>query len=216
MNRPEINAGRKKTSLTTLSKIKNSDLVQNKQLLIAKKSAKLFIKKGYAQTTIRDISKATGLAMGNLYDYIKKKEDILCLVFGVYHQIVEVSSYGPEITAIEDPLKQLRTNIKISQKNAREFQDEIVLMYRESGLLPKKYLEMTKKEELKQIGKMEAIIRQGVEKGVFKVEDPFFTATLIFFLLAAPALRGWTFQQKYSEKKVDRLMEDFILKSILA
>jgi hypothetical protein len=33
--------------------------------------------KGYAQTSIRDISKATGLTIGNLYDYITKKEDVL-------------------------------------------------------------------------------------------------------------------------------------------
>lgn len=59
---------KKKMSVATFSKIKNSKLVKNKQLLIAKKAAKLFIKKGFANTTIREISKATGLAMGNLYD----------------------------------------------------------------------------------------------------------------------------------------------------
>jgi TetR/AcrR family transcriptional regulator, cholesterol catabolism regulator len=210
------NTRKQKISLTTFSRIKNSDLVRNRQMLIAKKSARLFVKKGYEQTTIREISKATGLAMGNLYDYIKKKEDILCLVFDLYHEIVEESSYGPKITSIEDPLEQMKANIKISMKNIHEFRDEILLMYRESRLLPKKYLDQAKKQELKQIAKTEAIIRNGIEKGFFKVQDPFFTSSMIFCLLASPALRGWTFQGKYSKKKVDKLLEDFVMKILLA
>jgi len=207
--------GKKKKSLTAFSRIKNSDLVKNRQLLIAKKSAKLFLKKGYGSTTIREISKATGLAMGNLYDYIKRKEDILCLVFDTYHQSVEESSYGPEIAAIEDPLKQMRTYATITLKNVHEFRDEIMLMYRESKLLPPAYLEKAKKQELRQIRQTEAIIRRGVEKGVFKVKDPYFISSMLFSLFASIALRGWTFEGKYSRKKVDKLLEDFIERNLL-
>ena len=208
--------GKKKISLTTFSRIKNSDLAKNRQMLIAKKSAKLFLKKGYGSTTIREISKATGLAMGNLYDYIKKKEDILCLVFDTYHQSVEESSYSPEIAAIDDPLEQMRAYIKITLQKVHEFRDEIMLMYRESQLLPPQYLEKAKKQELKQIRQTEAIIRRGVEKGIFKVKDPFFMSSILFCLFASSALRGWTFRGKYSKKKVDKLLEDFITKNLLA
>lgn len=205
---------KKKKSLTAFSRIKNSDLVKNKQLLIVKKSTKLFLKKGYGSTTIREISKATGLAMGNLYDYIKRKEDILCLVFDTYHQSVEESSYGPEIAVIEDPLEQIRTYATITLKNVHEFRDEIMLMYRESKLLPPAYLEKAKKQELRQIRQTEAIIRRGVEKGVFKVKDPYFISSLLFTLFASIALRGWTFEGKYSRRKVDKLLEDFIEKNL--
>jgi len=198
------------------SRIKNSERVQDKQLLIAKKAAKLFVRKGYAQTTVREISRATGLAMGNLYDYIKKKEDILCLVFETYHEAVEASSYSPEIVAIEDPLKQMQTSIRETQKLIHEFSNEIMLMYRESHLLPKKYLERAKKQELTQIKKTAYYIRRGVEKGVFKVKDPYFTASMLFCLLASTALRGWTFEGKYSRKKVDQLMEGYIIKNLLS
>lgn len=208
-------SAKKKMSVATFSKIKNSKLVKNKQLLIAKKAAKLFIKKGFANTTIREISKATGLAMGNLYDYIKKKEDILCLVFDTYHQSIEESSYGPEIFATDDPLEQMRTYIKITLKNVHEFRDEIMLMYRESSLLPSEYLEKAKNQELRQIKQTEEIIRRGIEKGVFKVKDPFFMSSILFSLFASPALRGWTFRGKYSRKKVDKLLKDFIEKNLL-
>jgi TetR/AcrR family transcriptional regulator, cholesterol catabolism regulator len=204
----------KKVSLTTFSRIKNSNLVKSKQLLIAKKAAKLFIKKGYGNTTIREISRSTGLAMGNLYDYIKKKEDILCLVFDTYHEIVEESSYGPEIANIEDPLELMRTNIRVSLNKVHEFRDEVLLMYRDSHLLPPRYLERAKKHELRQIKQTEAYIRKGVEKGVFKVQDTFFASSMLFTLLGSAAVRGWTFEGKYSRKKVDALLEEFIVRAL--
>lgn len=210
---PVGNAKKIKTP-AVFSRIKNSERVQDKQLLIAKKAAKLFVRKGYAQTTVREISKATGLAMGNLYDYINKKEDILCLVFDTYHETVEESSYGPEIATIEDPLEQMQTNVRVALKNIRDFHDEIMLMYRESHLLPKKYLERAKKQELMQIRKTADYIRRGVKKGVFQVKDPFFASSMLFCLLASPALRGWTFAGRYSRKKTDSLLEDFILRAL--
>ena len=216
MKNNKISKGSEKASITTFSRIKNTDLVKSKQLLIAKKAARLFIKKGYGNTTIREISKATGLAMGNLYDYIEKKEDILCLVFDVFHRVVEDTSYGPAIDAIEDPEEQVRASIRIAQKNIYDFRDEVMLMYRESHLLPHKYLERAKQQELKQIKQTEGYIRKGVEKGVFKVKDTYFAACMQFCLLASAAVRGWTFEGKYSRKKADKLMEDYIVKNLLS
>ena len=201
--------------MAAFSRIKNTDLVRDKQLLIAKKAAKLFIKKGYGNTTIREISKATGLAMGNLYDYIKKKEDILCLVFDVFHRVVEDTSYGPAIDAIEDPEEQMRICIRNAQKNIYEFRDEVMLMYRESHLLPPKYLERAKQQEMRQIKQMEGYIKTGVEKCVFKVDNPFFAASMIFCLQGSLAIRGWTFKGKYSRKKIDKMLEDYIMDNLM-
>jgi AcrR family transcriptional regulator len=89
MNKPLRNSDRIQIGDLAPSRIKNPDLVRKRRLHIARKAAKLFIKKGYTQTTMREVSKATGMAVGNLYDYISKKEDLLCLIFDVYHQYVE-------------------------------------------------------------------------------------------------------------------------------
>jgi AcrR family transcriptional regulator len=206
---------RKKIRNTLSSRIKNSDLVRKKHLLIAKKSAKLFIKKGYPQTTMREISKATGMAMGNLYDYISKKEDILCLVFEVYHQHVQEFLKDHE-TAEGDPREQFRFFIHDAVGNNKEFRDEIVLMYRESRLLPKEYLERAMQLELAQIGELEKIIRRGIDQEVLQVQDPFFAASMIFFQLVIPAMRGWTFRGKYTEEELNDLIETYILKNFIA
>src|SRR4030043_2048195 len=89
------------------TQIKDTELVQKKRLQIAMGASKLFIKKGYFQTSIREITKATGLTIGNLYDYITKKEDILYLVFDVFHSIWVTRLEEEGVFKIEDPVKQL-------------------------------------------------------------------------------------------------------------
>ena len=79
-------ANKKNTNGTVKTRIKNPELVRKKHLLIAAKATKLFIKKGFSKTSMRDISNATKITLGNLYSYIKKKEDVLCLVFDLFHQ----------------------------------------------------------------------------------------------------------------------------------
>src|SRR4030042_1538316 len=94
------------------TQIKNSELVQKKRLQIAMGASKLFIKKGYSQASIRDISKVTGLTIGNLYDYITRKEDVLYLVFDVFHSIWTNRLEEEGIFEIEDPIKQLKTAVQ--------------------------------------------------------------------------------------------------------
>ena len=208
--------GKKKISETVSSRIKNPELVRKKQLHIAKKASKLFIKKGYHQTTMREISKATGMAIGNLYDYISKKEDVLCLTFDVYHQYVQERLDDKQALKTDDPKELLKSFIRGSLQNVQIFREEIILMYRESRLLPKKNLERAMKKEMEQILALEKIIRQGVDQGVFHVQEPFFAASMIFYQLIFRTLRGWTLSGKYSDKEAGDLLEEYIVNHVIA
>ena len=55
----------------------NEGLVSERREHIAKSVAPLFVKKGYGQTSIREIAKACEMSMGHLYYYIGSKEDVL-------------------------------------------------------------------------------------------------------------------------------------------
>ncbi len=50
---------------------------KNRQREILAKSARLFRKKGYAATSIRDIADAVGMKSASLYNHIKSKQEIL-------------------------------------------------------------------------------------------------------------------------------------------
>ena len=216
MKRSKVIAGKGKISETVSSRIKNPKLVREKHLHIAKKASKLFIKKGYHRTTMREISKATGMAIGNLYDYISKKEDVLCLTFDVYHQFVQESLDAKQAFKTDDPKELLRSFIRNSSQNVETFKDEIILMYRESRLLPKKNLKKAMKIEMEQIQALEKIIRLGVDQGVFRAQEPFFAASMIFYQLNFLIFRGWTLSGKYSDKEATDLLEEYIVNRVTA
>jgi AcrR family transcriptional regulator len=197
------------------TQIKDLDLVRKKRLQIALGASKLFIKKGYPRSTMREISKATGLTVGNLYDYIKTKEDVLCLVFDVFHSTWSHQLEEEGIFDIEDPLEQLRMAIRKRLELVNRVRDMVLLMYTESKLLPRDSLKSVLEKESRLIGVFERVLKNGVEKQVFKIKDPFFAANVITYLLSMEPLRGWNLRRRYSVREIDRRLEEYILRLVL-
>ncbi len=197
------------------TRIKNQKLVQKKHLLIAAKATKLFIQKGFSDTSMRDISRATKITLGNLYSYIQKKEDILCLVFELYHKTWVITLEKKSVMAVVDPAEQIRLAVRALMWAGKSYQDEIKLMYMESRFLPKKFLTIAKNNENALIRAFEGMIRRGVDRGVFDVKDPFFAANMLVFEMSLSTLRGWNLRDTYSYDELVQLTEDHILKSLL-
>jgi AcrR family transcriptional regulator len=194
-----------------VTQIKNSELVREKHLRIAEQASKLFVKKGYHQTSIRDISKATGLTIGNLYDYITKKEDVLYLVFDVFHSIWVSRLEEEGVFQIEDPVEQLKTAIQKMLELVNEQRDMVLLMYTESKSLPKYFLKIILEKESGLVECFEKILKKGVEKGVFKVKDPFLLANIIVYLLSLEPLRGWNLRKQYNVEENNNNIIDHIM-----
>src|SRR6266852_6076568 len=75
--------------------------------LILRTSARIFAEKSYHSTSMRDISRATGVSLAGLYHYCKSKEELLFLIqdhcFGRVLERLEQRTRG-----IDDPLEKLR------------------------------------------------------------------------------------------------------------
>jgi len=211
----EKTGNKKKVPNTAMSRVKNQELVLKMQLHIAKKASKLFIKKGYHKTSIRDLSEATGMAVGSLYNYIQKKEDVLCLVFDVFHRSLREYLEKQGVYNIEDPEEQFKAFICRLLENSQNFRDEIIFMYTESWLLPQAFKEIFMQKELDNILNLEKIVKRGIDQGVFRVEYPFYTASTIIYQLSIEPLRGWTFTGKYSIEEIHRMTADHILKMVI-
>src|SRR5438094_6453939 len=75
--------------------------------LILRTSARIFAEKSYHSTSMRDISRATGVSLAGLYHYCKSKEELLFLIqdhcFGrVLERLKE------RVKGIDDPFDKLR------------------------------------------------------------------------------------------------------------
>src|SRR3989449_2785304 len=75
--------------------------------LILRTSARIFAEKSYHSTSMRDISRATGVSLAGLYHYCKSKEELLFLIqdhcFGRVLERLDQRTRG-----IDNPFEKLR------------------------------------------------------------------------------------------------------------
>jgi len=78
--------------------------------LILRTAARIFAEKSYHSTSMRDISRATGVSLAGLYHYCKSKEELLFLIqdhcFGRVLERLE-----ERVKGVADPFEKLRTFI---------------------------------------------------------------------------------------------------------
>jgi AcrR family transcriptional regulator len=195
---------------------RNKDLFYKRQMQIIKKATHLFMKKGYAQTSMREIAKATGIDIRNLYYFIKNKEDILFLVFDMLHK-PELELFEKQgIMDIDDPIAQLSAAIRgLLDAGGRNLDDEVLLLYRESKSLPKRLLKNILARESEVVSHIETILKKGKARKIFAVEDTSYTANLIVYQLCVYPLRHWNMKE-YNREELSDLMVKHVLKMVLA
>lgn len=192
--------------ISVITKVKNKDLVGKRWKQIIDNSTKIFMEKGYHRTSIRDIAKAASLSMGNLYNYIRTKEDVLYLVHqnmikNVYHNLFNIKEDEYEIKYGE-----LLSIIRNAIEKTFEFQDEIILLYRESGSLSKEMLKSILKLETCYIDMFRRLLDQANKEGLYRISDTWFVANLIVYLISFLSLRRWSLRGYKKEEAVELLM----------
>jgi TetR/AcrR family transcriptional regulator, cholesterol catabolism regulator len=87
----------------------SSDFTRHDQKLelILRTSARIFAEKSYHSTSMRDISRATGVSLAGLYHYCKSKEELLFLIQDhCFGRVLE--RLGQRNNGIDDPFEKLR------------------------------------------------------------------------------------------------------------
>src|SRR5436853_1994843 len=79
--------------------------------LILRTSARIFAEKSYHSTSMRDISRATGMSLAGLYHYCKSKEELLFLIQDhCFGRVLERLS--ERLADEKDPVQELRILIE--------------------------------------------------------------------------------------------------------
>jgi AcrR family transcriptional regulator len=153
------------------NKIKNKELLERRQQQISEAAMKLFAQNGYHNTSVRDIARLSNISTGSVYDYVKSKEDILFLVsqkfFATLKENVEKALHG-----LDDPLMKLKATIEATLTVIDNFQEYVLITYRESKHFKKQDLIGIFQQESFFIDNFMKIFKEGNEKGVFRVNDP--------------------------------------------
>ncbi|MDA3868383.1 MAG: TetR/AcrR family transcriptional regulator [Gammaproteobacteria bacterium] len=94
---------------------------ENNRQLIVEAADQLFYKRGYHQTSFRDIADVTGIPRGNFYYYFKTKDDIL-------NAVVEarLQTYGEILQACEQTASDPRQRLMHFSNMLANFEEDLV------------------------------------------------------------------------------------------
>ena len=195
--------------------IKNKERVSKRRRQIIDAASKLFFEKGFDQTTMREISRFSGLTIGSLYDYVRSKDDILVLVFKDVVQRFRLSLTEGEDEDWEAAPENFETLLRRLMEQMYEMSKAIQLLYRESWTKRKDVHLQMKEIDRENVKRFQQLLLKGHRKGCFKVKNPAVTADLIFLSMALPALREWSLHNIKREQVIDTVV-GFIMKGLSA
>ncbi|MBA4601905.1 TetR/AcrR family transcriptional regulator [Thermoactinomyces mirandus] len=177
---------------------------------ILKVAGRLFSKKGYHGTTIRDISDACGILSGSLYTHIKTKEDLLyeitdrgaeCFLRSI-RSIME-----SDISATEKLRQAVRAHMRVIEAN---LEAATVFFQEWKSLSEKRFARIqAKRDQYETMWK--EILEQGIRQGEFRDTDEKFARLLLL------AVGNWVYQwyrpegdlsaEEIADRFVDLLLE---------
>lgn len=146
---------------TSVAKAKKPD----KREAIVEAARVLFTTEGYEATTIADVAKKAGVAVGTVYLYFKNKSELLFGVKGDWEDRYLEYMSRPELQAIPHHLRA-RPMIEASFKLCEEQSEMVQLM----GLLPQNIGDMEHNKPRVYLA-VKAFYDEGIALGVFRPVD---------------------------------------------
>lgn len=192
--------------------VKDEKLIKKRRDQMIKGAVKLFIKKGFHRSTTREIAKASGFSIGTLYEYIRKKEDVLYLVCdSIYDQVQQ--RLQQVINTDHGNIESLREAVKAYFIVMDEMQDEVLVMYQEAKSLTKDALPYVLEKELEMVGLFQRVIEGCVRNNELKLSEREIklVAHNIFVQGQMWAFRRWILRklytlEEYTELQINQLI----------
>ncbi len=198
------------------SQIKNQKLVENKHRIIVQAAEPLFVKKGFHETSIREIADAANMSMGLIYKYISSKDDILFLTYKKFHDQYFGALSNLTIQKAKNPIEKIKISMETMLNLFQRDRKKYLFLYTESKFLNPLALKAVLAMETRMLQHFQNIIEEGVQKGLIGVKEPLMAASMILYLLMLDPMRGWSFRKKFSPSLVQRNIIEFCLRAIQA
>lgn len=147
--------------------IKNPERVAHRRTELIDVATKMFLERGFHNTSIRDIVRACTFNVASLYMYVSSKEDILYLVAqDLMNNIAQKLS--ETVLDHDSPERSLEIGFASYCQIVNRYRRPIRLLYREVGFLPPDPRSAVVATVSDVITYFENIIARGIEAGVFR------------------------------------------------
>jgi len=195
------------------TRVKDDALVKQRRAEIIRAASRVFTQKGYHQATIRDICEASGLGPGTLYNYIKKKEDILYLVYNELTLMLTQCLVDTVRENKKNPLEQFHEALEKTIDIIWNYQDLILLMYHETASLDRESKHTILKRESDYVALWDKLLGRCEKLGMIPKRNPL-DSNILVFLLAFLPLRRWNLKNKFREEEIKSGIIDHIVRSL--
>jgi AcrR family transcriptional regulator len=167
--------------------IKNPERVAHRRTELIEVATKMFLERGFHNTSIRDIVRACSFNIASLYMYVSSKEDILYLVAqdlmnNIAHELGEI------VPLPDAPKRSLENGFAGYCRVVDRWRRPIRLLYREVSFLPEERRANVLRTVASVVTYFETIVAQGVKMGVFRDVPPRLVALDILVICHAIAL----------------------------
>jgi len=190
-------------------------LVKERRSHIVRCSAKVFTKKGYDRTNMRELAKACEMSAGALYHYFGSKEEILYSIINsaTSQQAGLMEDWVNEL-ATESPTIALAELMRMFYEWHDDNQDITLFAYQETKNLPDNARQSIFDSEARILAVFEKLLTRGIEESEFNVDDPKLIAHNIVVLGHAWALRRWHLRKHWTFKTYVKEQTDAILRVV--
>ncbi|WP_368184604.1 TetR/AcrR family transcriptional regulator [Aestuariibius sp. HNIBRBA575] len=172
---------------------------------------RLIAQHGYAAVSMRQIAKEVGVQAGALYNYTKDKQALLFDLLNAHMESLLAALAGADIQGDAEQQLEAFTRFHIQFHIPRT--DEVFLSYMELRNLTPDNFVMIEQMRKQYEDALEAILVQGVNEGVFAIEDTK-VATLALIALLTGMTNWYRAGGRLSIERIEEIYLDLVRKSV--
>jgi len=173
---------------------------------IIETASRIFSKYGFRKTTMDEIARVMGKGKSSIYYYFKNKEEIYEAVIDRETEILR-RELVRAISQADTPQEKLRRFVEVRMRIFSKLSNVYNAIRTEVVAHLASIEKFRQKYDREEIHMLQDILQEGVDKGVFRIEDTLLTATAI-----VTALKGlevplfWSGVRKDTEERMNDLL----------
>ena len=202
------------SNFTVPTKIRNKELVAKRREQLVLAGIKLFSRKGFHETNLRELAVEAGLSYGNIYDYVGTKQDIFFLIHEFMNNIA-LEGIKRSTENIDDPLEKLRRMLKAEFKHMHEWADAVLLLYQESHILDAPLMKALLEIERARVFQLESVLEECIKSGRLRKFNTRVGANLIKSMGEAWVVKRWDLRGYVDRTEMEKAILDVTLNGLL-
>lgn len=196
--------------LDGLDWVTNPDKVRKK---IIDAASVLYARKGFADTSLQEVSEKAGVTRTVTRYHVKTKSEIMRMIMediltSFQENLIKI------IKDIDDPKEKLTAALYIYLKVVDQEKEKALLIYQKSSSLDRASKSRVMQLEVDVSNIFATIISEGIEQGVFKKVDLDLMAYNIMMLAHMWALKRWHFKNRLNLDTYFKLQLEIIMDAL--